>query len=293
MKVVSYPGVAEFWQVAGALLTADPVINTVAVTVLGQLLRGHRFGDDEPILVTAHNTSDSDGDLVGAAFCTPPFPLHVGALPVRAMPALVDHLVGAGAWPTGATGLRPQTEAFAAAWTARTGVKVTGGMDQRLYRLGMLRPPAGVPGTAAMITEADVELVTDWRAAFDDEAHLNGRARQPRADLVRFVTDRLAAGEGQLLWSVDGTPVSFAGVNRPRSGMSRVGSVYTPAEARAHGYASAVTAAASQWALDQGAEHVLLYTDLANPVSNSIYQRIGYEPVADFLDVTFGPVPLR
>lgn len=292
MKVVSYRTVAEFWQVAGALLTADPVLNTVAVTVAGQLRRGQRFGEAEPILLTAHNTTDSDGDLVGAAMCTPPFPLVVTALPVRALPAVVDHLVGAGAVPNGATGLLPQVEAFTAAWSARTGADVATRMRQRLYRLGTLRPPANVPGEPSLITEADVELVTDWRGAFMAETGLGRRGPQSRADQVRFTRDRLV-GHGQFLWWVDGTPVAFAGVNGPVSGMSRVGSVYTPPELRGHGYASAVTAATSQWAQDQGAEHVLLYTDLANPVSNSIYQRIGYEPVADFLDVTFGPVRLR
>jgi predicted GNAT family acetyltransferase len=41
----------------------------------------------------------------------------------------------------------------------------------------------------------------------------------------------------------------------------------------------------SQQALDAGAAEVLLFTDLANPVSNSIYQRIGYRAVED-------PMPL-
>lgn len=291
MKVVSYPEAEEFWRVAGPLLSADPVINTVAMTVIGQLLRGQRFGDAQPIFLTAHNTSDSDGDLVGAAFCTPPFPIAVGALPVRAIPAVVDQLVDQGAWPSGATGLRPQVEAFATAWTARAGVEVIARMDQRLYRLGALEPPVGVPGEPSLATEDDIELIADWRAAFVAEADIHHIGRQSRADMVRFSRDRLV-GHGQILWRVDGRPVSFAATNAPRGGMSRVGSVYTPPELRGRGYASAVTAAASRWALDQGAEYVVLFTDLANPVSNSIYQRIGYRPVADTMDVTFGPVPL-
>jgi predicted GNAT family acetyltransferase len=32
---------------------------------------------------------------------------------------------------------------------------------------------------------------------------------------------------------------------------------------------------------------VLLYTDLANPTSNAIYQRIGYLPVGDAANVVF------
>jgi hypothetical protein len=73
--------------------------------------------------------------------------------------------------------------------------------------------------------------------------------------------------------------------------MVRVGPVYTPPEFRGHGYASAATAAASQQALDAGASEVLLFTDLANPVSNSIYQRIGYRAVEDRIVLAFQEMP--
>jgi predicted GNAT family acetyltransferase len=34
---------------------------------------------------------------------------------------------------------------------------------------------------------------------------------------------------------------------------------------------------------------VVLFTDLANPVSNAIYRRIGFEPVAEFVRIDFMP----
>ena len=73
----------------------------------------------------------------------------------------------------------------------------------------------------------------------------------------------------------------MAALTRQVAGRARVGPVYTPPGLRGHGYASAATAAVSQQALDAGAGDVVLFTDLANPVSNSIYQRIGYQPVED------------
>ncbi|CAM5621774.1 hypothetical protein SALBM311S_04871 [Streptomyces alboniger] len=33
---------------------------------------------------------------------------------------------------------------------------------------------------------------------------------------------------------------------------------------------------------------MLLFTDLANPTSNALYQRIGYRPVSDFAVYDFG-----
>jgi hypothetical protein len=55
------------------------------------------------------------------------------------------------------------------------------------------------------------------------------------------------------------------------------------------GYGSAVTVAASRWAMTAGAVHVVLFTDLANLVSNSIYPKIGYRPVHDAVELTFIP----
>jgi hypothetical protein len=53
--------------------------------------------------------------------------------------------------------------------------------------------------------------------------------------------------------------------------------------------AGAVTAAVSQAALDAGVREVVLYTDLANPTSNALYQGLGYRPVEDRAVLSFTP----
>ena len=42
-----------------------------------------------------------------------------------------------------------------------------------------------------------------------------------------------------------------------------------------------------------GTPDCLLYTQLENPRSNRIYQRLGYEPIAEILAYTFDPAPGR
>lgn len=78
------------------------------------------------------------------------------------------------------------------------------------------------------------------------------------------------------LWQDDSEIVWLAGVSQPAAGVARVGPVYTPPARRRRGYGAAVTARASQAGIVVGASHVVLYTDLSNPTSNSIYQSIGY-----------------
>ncbi|MBO0788662.1 MAG: GNAT family N-acetyltransferase, partial [Actinobacteria bacterium] len=104
----------------------------------------------------------------------------------------------------------------------------------------------------------------------------------------RQVRDRLRHG-GLTLWEEEGRPVSLAGLTRQVAGQVRVGPVYTPPEFRRRGFAAAVTAAVSRAALAAGAQEVLLFTDLANPTSNSLYRRLGYRPVSDYVSLAFGP----
>jgi predicted GNAT family acetyltransferase len=48
-----------------------------------------------------------------------------------------------------------------------------------------------------------------------------------------------------------------------------------------------VTAAAARWALDRGAGHVLLYTDVANQTTNRLYPRLGFRPRYDARELRF------
>ncbi|OGO56238.1 MAG: hypothetical protein A2Z32_12645 [Chloroflexi bacterium RBG_16_69_14] len=101
-------------------------------------------------------------------------------------------------------------------------------------------------------------------------------------DEVAAWTDRWLARRGRTLylWD-DDRVVSMTGVGGPTPNGIRIGPVYTPPAVRGRGYASALVAAVSQAELDAGRRFCFLFTDLANPTSNHIYQAIGYEPVRD------------
>jgi predicted GNAT family acetyltransferase len=98
-------------------------------------------------------------------------------------------------------------------------------------------------------------------------------------DSEALVAERLRRGR-LYVWDDDGPRTMAAWAGKTPHGV-RVNFVYTPPESRGQGYASACVAALSQRLLDEGNDFCCLYTDLSNPISNSIYQKIGYRPVSD------------
>ncbi|OHU98742.1 GNAT family N-acetyltransferase [Mycobacterium talmoniae] len=267
MEVRRHHAVDDFRTVAEPIYRRDPVLCTVELTLLGS----DPWPYADPLLLTAWH----DGAAVGAALQTPPMPLLCTALPEPALGPMADAAARARPQLPGVRGVRHIALGFAARWRAVTGHSGRVRTEERLYRLGALRPPR-VAG--AHRVGADTELLDAWFSAFQAEA-LGEAPPGPR-------------GSGtDLLWCVHGVPVSWARVRPPAAGVSRVGPVYTPPDRRGRGYGSAVTAAAARWALDAGAAEVVLFTDLANPVSNAIYQRIGFEPVADLVRIDFVAAP--
>ena len=274
MRVHLHDNARHFLACAEPLLQLDPFSTNVIAVVASRIAAGHEPASDDHLWATVE---DSEGQVVGVAMHTPPHHLFVSRMPTEAAAFLVHVLAVAGRDLPGVNGAVESTRAFAEAWTARTGRNSEVVTNMRVYRLGTLVSPAGVPGDATLaVTAGDIHLVAEWLAAFHDEA-------QPDAPLLdwRVLADRRVRAGQVHLWHDNEAFVAFAAVSSPAAGVARVGPVYTVPRYRRRGYGTAVTAHATASALSAGAQHVILYTNLANPTSNSIYQAIGYRPDHD------------
>ncbi|MFK0284043.1 GNAT family N-acetyltransferase [Streptomyces sp. NPDC090499] len=275
--------VDEFTARARDFLHSRPDLHTVHLTVTEQLRRrGPRaYGGDPPVLGVL---TRGDGGVAATLIHTPPYALNVTRLAAGEAEALAERLVALGHPVSGICADGATAEAFVAAWARRTGLRGKPVERQRLYRLAELTPPSPAPeGRARVAGTSDRDLLIRWYEGFVADAGLQGGR-----DGGEWADFRLSYG-GATLWETpDGTPVSLAGLTLAVAGQVRVGPVYTPPELRGRGYAGAVTAEVSRAALAAGAAEVLLFTDLANPTSNALYQRIGYREVADWAVYEFG-----
>ncbi|WP_377867246.1 GNAT family N-acetyltransferase [Bacillus sp. R86525] len=153
--------------------------------------------------------------------------------------------------------------------------KMVVGMEQGVYELKRVKK-WNKDGVFRTINSDELPLIEKWIYQFCEDVKLpttKEEAKQTAHTLI--TTNRLFGLE------IGGKLVSVAAKTRPTTNNITVNFVYTPKEERKKGYASNCVAALSQRMLDEGYKTTTLYTDLANPISNKIYQEIGYEQIME------------
>ncbi|SDP52167.1 FR47-like protein [Actinopolyspora xinjiangensis] len=283
MRVAPHDSFASFRRFAEPSYLTDPVRHTIPVTVLAEA-REYEAGTS-PVLLTLHEA----GTVLGAYFRTPPFPGDVGALPCSgsALPETVEALRAHDPEPGSLRGPAEFVDRISAEWCRQTGASRELRTRQRLYRLGTLDFPVEVDGEERGFFESDVTWLADWRAEYARDAGDVAIGTEPSERRLRSFMD---SGRVPVLWSDGVRPVSMAFYTIPRRGMSRIGNVYTPSRFRRNGYGAAVTASAARRAWRAGASRIVLFADLANPTSNSVYLRLGFRPVHDTHEIALHPV---
>ena len=275
-----YADAASFLVAAGATLEREECANSVMLGVSLRLVDEPEAYGSRPYLATV----ESEGTLCAAAVMTPPYRLQIwtsGEPEPASLAMLMDALLK-GMWAVPGVLAREATaEAFAAAWRTRTGAFWSIGQRMRVYELRRVVHPAYPAGQARLAGADDIELVREWAWGFHDDCFDDGQHERS----MRSAEEKTR--QGQLFLWVEDVPRSMAARLRPTPHGEAVSFVYTPPPQRGRGYASAVVAQVSQRILDEGKQFCTLYADLANPTSNAIYQRLGYRPVADVVQVDF------
>jgi uncharacterized protein len=275
LELTRHDDAVEFLARAGDFLAAREAEHNLILGISSRLRREPLLYGEPAYLVTAEN----EGKVVGVTMRTPPHNLILSEIDDgNAIPLLLEDARGAFGTLPGVVGPKAPAAEFAELWQEATGADARVEIEQRCFRAERVRAPESVPGSMRVYEPRDRDVAVRWMDAFVAEA-LHGP--EPESSEA-FVDHRTADPDaGLMLWEDAGEPVSFAGFGGRTPNGIRIGPVYTPPELRGRGYASALTAALTQRLLEEGKRFCFLFTDLANPTSNTIYQRIGYRPVSD------------
>jgi hypothetical protein len=223
-----------------------------------------------------------DGAEVRGAFLhDPPASLLIAGRVPELAAALAPVLHRLGREVCGVDATPEAADAFAAAWTQRTGLAARLHRHLKVYRMaGPLAGMEGPPGRARAATPEDMPLLVDWLRAFGTET----------GDFIRSPEDvarGLLGYGGAIFWEADGDVVALATLTRPVERAVRIAVVYTPQSLRHHGFAAAVMVAASHAALarDEVCE-VLLISDRTSPMRR--VHSLGYEMASERVQLKFG-----
>jgi predicted GNAT family acetyltransferase len=255
------------------LLESDPVAHNVVLTLLHRRVEAPEPG--------RYWIVETDGEPAGVVFQSPlSFAATLTPMPMGAVAAVVDTIVEQHVALPGVNGDAATAARFAGHWTERTKSAARPVQGQRVYEVERVIPARPAGGELRRAVASDRDPLVAMFNAFSAES---GEGLPPQ-DPYEVVDRRVRAGQ-LWLWDDDGS-VSMAGVTEPVAGVARIGPVYTPPGRRGSGYASALVAEMSAGVLAAG-NRCILYTDMGNPVSNSVYRGIGYRAVSEAIRYQF------
>lgn len=274
-RIVQHESAHQFLSRAQAWLVRTEAENNLVLGVALQAAQSDGY-DPTSLFVTV----ESEGYVVGCAFRTPPFKVGLTRMPLKAIPPLVEVVGARYRELPGVLGPGEEARYFARSWCGPRALSFRPVMDQRIYQLETLLEPEETTGSLRSATAADAPVLTEWLRRFFEETRMSVR----NADEI---VSKLIPEGGMYILTVDDVEVSMAGITGNTPNGARIGFVYTPPEERKKGYGSSITAILTRKLLDEGKKFCFLFTDASNDTSNGIYQRIGYEPVADVVDYQF------
>lgn len=271
ISVRFYQDAASVLASAGDFLRSRPVVHNLMLTLLDS-----RLVEPEP---GRYWVASRGAQVAGVIFQSPlTRPALLVPMDLDVVEALADTIAGQQIVLPGVNGEAATAASFAGRWSERCKTPALPVMGLRLYELQELQPLGPSEGSLRQAELSDRSVAIDWVREFNTEIHEPG-------DFEKMAEAWIASGQ-IWLWQTSEV-VSMAIQRKPVEGVVRVSGVYTPPCHRRRGFAEACVYELSK-RISEAGHRAILYTDLGNPTSNSIYRRIGYRAVAEALFYRFG-----
>ena len=280
MKTIRYEDPSQFSNKTQSFLERNEAANNLILGITRRLVDKTDYQEIKPYLATV----EDDEALLLVALQTPPNRLILYSeedLPNEAFESIVSDLSSEEESIPRIVGPLKIVNRFKNVWQAKMKCESKVSTNLRCYILTKVEYIPSTPGIFRAGTEEDIDILKEWSRAFasvlNDNISLEKAAERTK---VKIEKNDLYVWENNQI-------VSMAHKNRYLRNGVVVGNVITPPEHRRNGYAMACVAKLSQEILSSGYKFCSLFTDLSNPTSNSIYQKIGYKPVCDYIEYDF------
>ena len=272
MEIENPKNAEEFFKKTHETLEKDEVKGNLIFGLANNLIKNkNQFGNDDPFYSIIYN--ENIIKIIG--LMTLPHPINIFQncnYDDHSMNKFINNIAEHYSDIPGINGEKKISEIFIEKWIKINKCKIILDKNLRCYKLEKVNnynKPAGKFRKAEIF---DIDIIKEFTLKFSEE--INDPVKEG-IKLMNTITENINDGL-YYVWE-NNNIVSIAKKARPTKNGMAINSVYTPKEYRQKGYATAVVAELSRTILNSGKKFCTLFTDLANPTSNSIYQKIGYK----------------
>lgn len=152
-----------------------------------------------------------------------------------------------------------------------------------IMEIRKLNPITLAKGFTRKAESKETSLLVEWELLFAKEA-LNKDLTI--AQTCEKVKRKIEMGIIYLYFNEENEPVSVLNMARKLETGVVFNEVYTPVAHRGKAYAQSNVALATQKYLNEGNQFCALFVDKKNPISNRVYEKVGYQKIESCYDYT-------
>ena len=274
MKVKLETNLKSFLEEVAPVLTKDSSLHSMILSLANRYLE---LG--KPMYRLVRVLTDDDRFLGAGIQTDPERALIISKILASHVREFAEKLAAKIVDLPGVNGPKETIDIFSDVWCQVRNCRAELVMNLRLFELTKVIETKSPGGAFRIATRSDREVLFQWMRAFHQEA-VPHDPLQSDADLYNDIDSSTQLGQ-YFVWEKDQKCVCMVASKRETQTERWIAPVYTPKEYRGQGFGSALVAEVSKVILVSG-KKAMLFTDLANPTSNSIYQKVGYQPISDF-----------
>jgi len=279
MEARFYEEVDDFYDIAYPFLLAREAENNLLLSLLNSLKENiHRYGKEMPLLFSL--TDYDDVKLI--ALRTPPRDIIISYIDdLNFIEVLVEELLKRNEKLPGVLSFKEAADKFAELWCEENSLKPNLFRKERIFKLEEVSKDTIGTKKFSVASKTHQTIVLKWAEEMIKEA-LAETTEEDIEWMTNNLKNEFEENKSKMFLLFDNNePVSMVRKAGRTPNGNFVNLVYTPPSLRRNGYATECVAKLSKNILEEGNKYCFLFTDLSNPTSNSIYQKIGYRPVID------------
>jgi len=279
MEIRVYEDIEEFYALAFPFLITREAENNLQLSILNHLRQDiRRYGEEIPFLLLMEERDE----VRLIALRTPPYDLSISYTDdLELINILVEELFKRKEKLPGVISFKKTADKFAKLWSKKNSLKLHLLRKERMYQLEEVSKETLGQRKFTVATKINQDLVLKWASEMMMEALTEINEEELERNLTNIKKEFKEENSTIYLLFENDKPVSMARKAGKTPNGKFVNLVYTPPSLRRKGYATECVAKLSKLILEEGNRYCFLFTDLSNPTSNSIYQKIGYRPVID------------